>query len=578
MPKTPPQEEEQPEYSRPGTNTNRHQAGNSRRPRQPYQYHDDEHPEIPRIRRASLYLDDYTYPSRPQERPTRTSRFLDEEEDDAITPTLKKNTRMKRQERQSYIIEEDEEEWGYQAEIPRSTSKITVSKRKRPDIYEPPPQAHPRIHKRNKAALGIFQVSRQNRMWLLVGITGLLTLIILSVISQGIQGYDHITLLGSNAGQDNGTGSGNTVQSANSHQIAITPSNTTHPAPPVYATSAYLLDANTGATLYAHNPFEHLPMLSTTKLMTALLAVEHGNPDQSVTITPAIANDINNLSADSSLMGIKKGETYTLRDLLYGAMLVSGNDAATAIADAIGGTEQNFVAMMNQRAKQLGMNDTHYMNPHGLMTDGHYSCAHDLAIIGKYAMANPLLHQITGTKEYNITASGQHAAHDLFNGNQFLWWYPGVDGGKPGWDGDTNFIQVVSVTRNGHHLIGVTMHTNDWWTDMRDLMNWGFNSFTWISPYNVDLQHPIPYDNLWNFFVKDKQDIAIPTPDKGRYYVYTGYTISGMILNYFDQKGGLRHFGYPESLPTMLNDTVVTERFDHGSIQCDTVNKACKQA
>jgi D-alanyl-D-alanine carboxypeptidase len=584
MPKNRPQEEEQSEYSRPGPRYNgpyRRPTGNSRRPRQSYL--DDEHPEIPRIRRASLYLDDYTYPSRPQDRPTRptrTNRLLDKYDDDEIAlpperPTLTKSS-TKRPIRQR-SIDEDQEAWSDRAEIPRSMDKITVTQRKRSNIYEPPPLARPRIHKRNKIAASFLQNSRQRRMWLLVGITSLLTLICLSLISSALTGNNSITFLTGNTSQSN-AGSGTSVQSANPHQIAITPSDTTHPAPPVYAASAYLLDAKTGATLYAHNPFEHLSMLSTTKLMTALLAMEHGNLDQNITINAQMANDVNNLAADSSLMGVKKGETYTLRDLLYGAMLASGNDAATVIADAIGGTEQNFVAMMNQRAHQLGLNDTHYMNPHGLLTDGHYSCAHDLAVLGKYVMANAALRQIVGTREYKIPATSQHTAHDLFNGNQFLWWYPGADGVKPGYDGDTDFIQVVSVTHNGHELIGVTMDTIDWWTDMRDLMNWGFDSFTWVSPYNVDFQHPIPYDNLWNFFVKDKQDITVPTPDKGRYYVYSGYSISGPIMQYFDKKGGLRQFGYPESMPAMINDTVVAERFDHGSIQCDTTSKVCKQA
>ncbi len=133
--------------------------------------------------------------------------------------------------------------------------------------------------------------------------------------------------------------------------------------------------------------------------MTALLAVEKGNPDQKITINNAISNDINQLAADSSVMGIKKGETYTLRELLYGMFLMSGNDAATAVADAIGGNLPTFVNMINQRAAQLGLHDTHYMNPHGLLEDGHYSSAHDLAIIGKVVMSVPLLHQISGTKQ-----------------------------------------------------------------------------------------------------------------------------------------------------------------------------------
>jgi D-alanyl-D-alanine carboxypeptidase len=164
----------------------------------------------------------------------------------------------------------------------------------------------------------------------------------------------------------------------------------------------------------------------------------------------------------------------------------------------------------------------------------------------------------------------------MFNGNQFLWWYPGVDGGKPGWDGGSNFIQVVSVTRNHHHLIGVTMHTNDWWTDMRDLMNWGFNSFQWVSPHESDLVSPIPYDSDWNFFARDTKTVTVPTADSGRYYVYTGYSISGIILNYFDKNGGLQKFGYPESLPKATETTTVSQRFDRGTLQCDTASRLCK--
>ena len=321
---------------------------------------------------------------------------------------------------------------------------------------------------------------------------------------------------------------------ANAHKLVIIPQDTDHPAPPVLATSAYLLDAGTNTTLYAYNPFVRLPMLSTTKLMTASLAVESGNLDQKITITNAMSSDINQLSADSALFGVKKGETYTLRDLLYGLLFVSGNDAAIAIADGLGGNLQNFVAHMNQKARQLGMYDTHFVNPHGLLDSGQYSCAHDLAILGQYSMSLPLLHTISGQNSYHIPAGGKHPERFLINENQFMWWYPGVDGGKTGYDGVKDFIQVMSVTRNNHHLIGVVMHTNNWWTDMRDLMNWGFDSFTWISPRDVDAnQHPIPYDDLWNYFASDTQNVTIPTADKGRYYVYTGFSISGPIMVVF---------------------------------------------
>src|SRR6185312_15371634 len=195
------------------------------------------------------------------------------------------------------------------------------------------------------------------------------------------------------------------------------------PAPLVLAASAYLLDADSEATLYAQNAFVHLPMLSTTKLMTASVAVQMGNLDQQITITPAMEQDIHQLSADSALFGVKQGETYSLRDLLYGLLYVSGNDAALVIADALAGSVPAFVDDMNQKAQELGLNDTHFVNPHGLLDPGQYSCARDLAILGQYSLGIPALQQISSGKTYHIAAGGNHGERVLLNENQFLWWY-----------------------------------------------------------------------------------------------------------------------------------------------------------
>lgn len=361
--------------------------------------------------------------------------------------------------------------------------------------------------------------------------------------------------------------------------LVIRPQDIDHPSPPVLATSAYLLDADTGDTLYAYQPFMHLPMLSTTKLMTASLAIaqDGNNLNQRITITDAMSKDISQLSPDSALFGIKKGEIYTLRDLLYGLLFVSGNDAAIAIADIVGGNLSHFVNEMNAKAQQLGLYDTHFVNPHGLLQNGQYSCAHDLALLGVYAMGIPTLHQISGQNAYHIPRGGNHPERFLINENQFMWWYPGVDGGKTGYDNQSDFIQVISVTRNHHHLIGVVMNTNNWWTDMRDLMNWGFDSFTWISPRDVDAQHSIPFDYLWNFFAKDTRDYTIPSADHGRYYVYTGYSISGPIMTYFDTHKGLQTFGYPIKLPVKTATSVYSQQFEHGTIQCNLSTNTCQQ-
>ena len=414
------------------------------------------------------------------------------------------------------------------------------------------------------------------------GIAGLLLLLLIPLLLhiENIGASSGGSIVSTNSTQIPGTQvAGVGAQPTPGHNLVIKPQDLDHPPPPVNAASAYLLDANTGNTLYAYNAFAHLPMLSTTKLMTAVLAIEQqgNNLNQLITINDAMNRDISRLSSDSALFGIKKGEVYTLRDLMYGLLFVSGNDAAIAIADALGGNMQHFVDEMNTKARQLGMLDTHFVNPHGLLQNGQYSCAHDLALLGRFAMTIPELHTISGQKAYYIPAGGHHPVRYLINENQFLWWYPGVDGGKTGYDGQSDFIQVMSVTRGQQHLIGVVMHTINWWTDMRDLMNWGFDTFSWVSPRIVDAQHPIPYDDLWNYFAKDTTSTTVPTADKGRYYIYTGYSIDGPVMKYFDGHGGLKTFGYPTGMPKTTGTSQVNQQFQKAAIQCDLSRSVCQK-
>ncbi len=505
----------------------------------------DEHPEIPTIRRASLYRDHAGQAARQAE---------EERESEARSRYV--NAPLGKQQRAAGSRE----------------YPITVVQHKRRRVYTPPPPArHTRPHARRSRSWQDQLMRPGRKRTVLVASLLLLILLIAGILFNVTRSQTS----GSYTFTGSGTPQAGAQQGGDPHELVITPTDTDHPAPPVYATSAYLLDADTGATLYAHNPFVHLPMLSTTKLMTAVLAFEHGNLDEKISITPAISTDIAQLSPDSTLMGIKKGEVYTLRDLLYGLLLLSGNDAAVAIADGLAGNLPNFVTEMNQRAHQLGLLDTHYMNPHGLLATGHYSSAHDLAILGRYSMSIAMLQRISATETYVISKTSTHPEHDLINGNQFLWWYPGVNGGKPGYDGASNFVQVISCTRNHHHLIAVVMHTVNWWTDMRNLLNWGFDNFTWISPRSVDSQYnPIPFDYLWNYFASDKQEDTIASGDS-RYYIYTGYTISGPILAYYDQKGGLKHFGYPTSLPLTAGTAMLSQHFTQSTIQCNLTTRAC---
>jgi len=504
-------------------------------------YTDDDRPEIPKIRRASRAP--YQFP----ESITKDQESIEQQQQREVVRIQKQHP-----------------------------DPIMAAKKRATPVYAPPPPARHTQRDLSKRAQRDQHVYFRAGQPVLI-LCGLLLVVV--VVGAVIFNAAHIP-------QTQNTGITNNnlptklppgiQHSGDPHELVIIPQDTDHPPPPVSATSAYLLDADTGATLYAHNPFMHLPMMSTTKLMTAVLAVEQGHLDQNITITHAIASDISQLSADSTVVGIKQGETYTLRDLLYGLLLKSGNDAAIAIAYGLAGNLPHFVAEMNQRAKQLGLYDTHYMNPHGLSATGHYSSAHDLAILGQYSMSIPIIHQISGTQTYIIPKGGNHPVIPLLNGNQFLFWYPGVDGGKPGFDGVANFVQVISSTRNHHHLIGVTMHTNNWWTDMRNLMNWGFDDFKWVSPHDLDTaQNPIPFDYLWNYFASDKKENTLRTADGGRYYIYTGYSISGPIMAYYDKGGGLQKYGYPISLPTVSSSAVTSQHFEKATIQCDLTTKQC---
>jgi len=587
MYRTPPPDDQLPDYTQapvvyPRRRRRRSATGGGKlAPLHESQYRDDETPELPITRRASLFFDQQQEQLLPAEEETisgetpklpiirRASFYLDPEQEHPVPV-------------EEETIDETIDESEYEADTAyqRDSRKIMVTQRQRSPIYEPHASLpdHPTRYRQSRGFLSTQRSRQSHKLAVLITCLFLLAILVLgSIAYYAIRAQIRLGASSTSTGLTSGTSSSSSSAPPpiNPHELIITPEDSDHPAPPVYATAAYLLDADTGATLYAQNPFMHLPMLSTTKLMTAVLAVEQGNPDQVITITPAIDHDVSQLSGDSALFGLKKGETYTLRDLLYGLLLVSGNDAAVAIADTIGGNLPHFVAEMNQRAQQLGLNDTHYMNPHGLLETGQYSSAHDLAILGRYAFSLPLIHQISGTEQYHITQKVYHAEHFLVNGNQFLWWYPGVDAGKTGYDGQYDFVQVVSATRNKHHLIGVTIHTVDWWTDMRDLMNWGFDSFQWTSPYDVDFQHPIPFDFLWNYFTGDKKENTIPTSNQGRYYIYTGFSVSGLILSYFDHGGGLTKFGYPESMATISSTLTITQTFEHATIQCNLTTKQC---
>ena len=212
------------------------------------------------------------------------------------------------------------------------------------------------------------------------------------------------------------------------------------------------------------------PMASLTKIMTAAIVLEFARPE-SIVIIPKQATE--DLPDDSATMGISTGEKYTVEELLYGMLLPSGNDAAQALALAVAGSQSKFVALMNAKATQLGLKDTHFTNASGLDGQGHYSTAHDLAILTHYAQSFPLFNKIVATNEKVLPYSANHKALDLVNANPFIQIYPGATGVKPGNTGEAGNCLVASATRDGHSLIGVLLDTPGRNTNMVKLFDEG---------------------------------------------------------------------------------------------------------
>lgn len=246
-------------------------------------------------------------------------------------------------------------------------------------------------------------------------------------------------------------------------------------APAISAESAAIVDGPTGRMLYGKNAHARMAPASVTKIMTAILALEKGRLSDYVRVN--VDGWAMRAANGSSIMGLAPGEILTLEDLLYGLMLPSGNDAAVAIAEHVGGSVENFVRMMNDKAVELGLKDTHFANPHGLDEEGHYSSAYDLAMIGRYAMRNADFARIVGTRAY--VANGKHT-YSLLNGNRLLGQYQGVDGVKTGYTEKAGQSFVASVNRDGRRVFVGLIRSSDRYRDARLLFDYFFRDFVWV--------------------------------------------------------------------------------------------------
>lgn len=256
--------------------------------------------------------------------------------------------------------------------------------------------------------------------------------------------------------------------------------------PQLSAEGAVLIDAETGAVLFEKNSTERLFPASTTKLMTALLALENSALGETVTVSH---NAVYDIEVDSSRIWVDEGEQLSMEASLYALMLPSANDMAYAIAEHIGGTKEGFAQMMNARAKELGCVNTHFMNPHGLDEEDHYTCPADLARITRPLLKNSTFIKISGSKNYQIPPTNLCAesrwvlnTHLMIRGEQP---YDGIIAGKTGHT-DLAGANLVTCARRGNMtLISVIMKAPDdtaLYNDTAALLNYGFDNFT---TYNI---------------------------------------------------------------------------------------------
>ena len=255
------------------------------------------------------------------------------------------------------------------------------------------------------------------------------------------------------------------------------------------AKSAILIEASSGDIIYEKNAHEKMPMASTTKIMTAIVALEHGNLNDTVTVS----NE--SCGVEGSSIYLTPGETLTLEDLLYALMLESANDAAAAIAYHISGGIEEFANMMNDTAERIGVNNTHFTNPHGLDNEAHYTTASDLARITAYALKNEDFRKIVSTYKKQIPLRGDEGVRVLLNHNKLLRISDDVIGVKTGFTKHSGRCLVSAAERDGVCLIAVTLSDPNDWRDHTDLHEMGFSLYSCVSlatPGEFCVQIPCP--------------------------------------------------------------------------------------
>ena len=278
--------------------------------------------------------------------------------------------------------------------------------------------------------------------------------------------------------------------------------------PVIGAQAAVLIDAETGKVLYGKNHKQYRPPASTTKMITAILSIEKGNLDDII-----IISDRASQTGEASL-NLVAGERITLKNLLYGALLRSGNDACVAIAEHTASTVEEFVALMNLKAQLLGCYDTNFVNTNGLPAKNHYSTAYDLAQIARYGLKNEIFAQIVATANYTIIWEESNRKRVIKNTNKLLTTYYGATGIKTGTTDEAGYCLVASAKKDNRNLIVVVLKSNNRFRDAEILLDYGFNNFR-----NINI-------------IQENKQINYQSSEIGKdLYLYTGKNLTVTVNN-----------------------------------------------
>lgn len=286
----------------------------------------------------------------------------------------------------------------------------------------------------------------------------------------------------------------------------------------VSAESAIVMIAATGQVVYEKNAYEKRGMASTTKIMSSIVALEYGDLYSEIKVS---FDDIN---VEGTSLGLCAGDTIDLLSLIKGMLITSGNDSANVTATLVSGGKEQFTKLMNDKARQLGMSSTQFMNPSGLTENGHYSTAYDMALLGSYAIRNRVFRSICSSKSCVVSFGDPVSQRDIYNHNKFLDMYDGAFGIKTGFTKASGRCLVTAAERDGVTLVAVTLNAYDDWNDHIKMMDYGFSH---VKMHSVTVD--CPYVNVVGSEksrVKSRllKEVSIPYCDSIPSYTVNVYT------------------------------------------------------